>query len=85
MRNWQVTSAIAKLFRDFATSLPASEPLNQPNPLEGKTLAIIYNLDLLVVTNICYGGLGIWTFQHVFGLKNAITDEYITVMIWGGG
>ena len=40
MSNWQVTSAIAKLFRDFATSLPASEPLNRPNPLEGKTLAI---------------------------------------------
>ena len=60
MSNWQVTSAIAKLFRDFATSLPASEPLNRPNPLEGKTLlAIIDNLDLLVVSKICYGGLGI--------------------------
>ena len=33
----QVTSAIAKLFRDFATLRPASEPLSRPNPLEGKT------------------------------------------------
>jgi len=30
-----VTSAIAKLFRDFATLRPASEPLSRPNPLEG--------------------------------------------------
>jgi hypothetical protein len=30
-----VTSAIAKLFRDFATLTPASEPLDRPNPLEG--------------------------------------------------
>ena len=34
----QVTSAIAKLFRDFATLRPASEPLSRPNPLEGKTI-----------------------------------------------
>ena len=35
----QVTSAIAKLFRDFATLRPASEPLSRPNPLEGKNVA----------------------------------------------
>ena len=34
----QVTSAIAKLFRDFATLRPASEPLSRPNPLEGEAI-----------------------------------------------
>ena len=38
MSDCQVTSAIAKLFRDFATLRPASEPLSRPNPLEGKTV-----------------------------------------------
>ena len=32
-----VTSAIAKLFADFATFRPASQPISQTNPLEGET------------------------------------------------
>lgn len=34
-----VTSAIAKLFADFATFRPASQPISQTNPLEGETFS----------------------------------------------
>ena len=44
----QVTSAIAKLFRDFATLRPASEPLSRPNPLEGKNVSSLMYTSLKV-------------------------------------
>ena len=68
-----MTSAIAKLFRDFATLRPASEPLSRPNPLEGKTVAIRRIWFYFWSSKLCYievgDFLGLGAFPACFLIK----------------